>query len=102
VKRINWPKPETIGAELVSPLMVVETMVLSREDVRSKGKVSVALDVAAKLEQDPIPDLTDEEAELLTASMVRPGERCTPPAFNRYVLRVLKALHSAETPGTTP
>ena len=97
MKRITWPKPETIGAELASPLMVAETMVLCREDVRSKAKVGVALDIYAKLEADPIPDLTDEEAELLTAAMVRPGEKVTPPAFNRYVLRVLRALHFAET-----
>lgn len=97
MKRVSWPKPETIGAELVSPMMVAETMVLCRDDVRTKPNVGVALDIAAKLEMDPIPDLTDEEHALLTAGMVRPNERVTPPAFNRYVLRVLRALHFAET-----
>jgi hypothetical protein len=97
VKRVKWPAPETIGPELVTPLGVMEVCVFSREHVRDRARVSIALDVAAKLEASPIPDLTDEEWELLCSGLVLPNEKIIPAAFNRYVLRCLRALHQAES-----
>lgn len=97
MKRVQWPESVVINGESVSPVMVIERLVLSREHVRDKAKVGVALDAWTKLESEPIPDLTDEECEVLTTGLVLRGEIVTPPNFNRYVLRVLRALHFAET-----
>lgn len=96
MKRVKWPAPETIGGELATPLVAMETLVFSREYSRDRARVVLALEVAGKLETDPIPDLTDEECEFLCAGLVLPNERIGPSGFNRYALRCLRALQQAE------
>ncbi len=97
MKKVSWPAPATINGEICSPLVVFEKLVFNRSHVRDLENVSMTLDIIEKFESDPEPLLTQDECKMLTSGLLLQGDQIIPANFNRYVLRVIRALHFAES-----